>query len=140
MVVCLFCFSGGFWLHALGHCSVHSGVIFMLDSNGFLSITTVRVSFLPCVLWPFWNGLRFFPVYHGLIQMSRKKHSESVHGPWKGFQMILFTPARNPARSTKSWSGYDYGPATFRNPFVTSIFGRFCNNYLVELVMTPLRP
>lgn len=37
-----------FWLCALGHCSVHSGVIFsfLLDGNGFLSRTTVGVSFL----------------------------------------------------------------------------------------------
>lgn len=73
----------------------------------------------------------------GLIQMSRNKHSETVHrGPWKSLLMILFTPVRNLAMSTRSWSGYDCGPTgAYRN-----IQKSFCNNYLVELVMTPLRP
>lgn len=111
-----------FWLHALGHCSVHFGVIF---SGSFLS--PLNMGCVPAAE-EFSFGIRLdspqyfmgFSNYPNILRLSAR--STSNHHGW----VMIIVP--------------QVLTETFRNPLETSVFGRSCKNYLVELVMTPLRP
>lgn len=134
------------WLRALGHCSVHSGVTFsfLLDSNGFLLRTTVGVSFL---LWTwcvvasgeFSVDIRLDSpqCVMGLSKCHATKHSENVH-KWS-LEKSSDHSLLSCQKSCKEHQGHgrvmimvpQVFTETFRNPFVTSVFGRFCNSYCI---------